>query len=290
MLGVKCKIVVYHINYKRNTTTAWVCCFVVLQHATSAPLAKRDCRKGFIYRSQHIDYFVYQRLSHECSYVSEFTRSINQFSVLSEAHFTYYYTMNLLPLWPSLNDKFIVAESNIDAFNAINTWPQNIIILYGSWGKSLLVTTQLHNFQHSKPDDPISERTVWDNFPHCTNSSIAFHNFNTILRENYKLCITMRDHPGKCDILPLDLKSRMKSAYLVKIRPPSLTLRKQIVTQWFSTGGIQIDQRSLDYFLSNYDNHLDVLGRSVKLLHEYALLHQRRITIACIKTVLGEAI
>jgi|GEM_PF-2396165 len=198
--------------------------------------------------------------------------------------------MNLLPLWPSLNDQFIVAESNSEAFNAVNTWPQNIIIIYGSWGKSLLVTTQLQNFQHSQPNDAISKQTVWDNFSHCTNSSIAFHNFNTILHENYKLCITMRDHPGECDILPLDLRSRMKSAYLVKIRPPNLTLRKQIVTQWFSTGGVQIDQRSLDYFLSNYDNHLDVLGRSVKLLHEYALLHQRRITISCIKTVLNESV
>ena len=124
--------------------------------------------------------------------------------------------MNLLPLWPSLNGEFIIADTNREAYNAVinQRWPNNILIIYGSWGKSHLASI-LTEYGYIR-DEPAIQTTnnciIWDNFPIDLNNESAFHNWNYIVERKYKLCITMTKAPQICPILPIDLRSRMCAA------------------------------------------------------------------------------
>lgn len=196
----------------------------------------------------------------------------------------------LLPLWPSLDGDFVVSESNRLAHTSLNVpWPDNKIIICGSWGKSHLAKTLIsRGFAFCDPLAPITrDRIIWDNFPTKVESSTIFHRWNQITAAGASLCITMRKPPQQCEILPPDLQSRFNATLSVTIKPPDYALRCKIFAQWLNNGGVEIEGRALEYFFAHYDSALPELAQYAQTLHTFALSHQRQITPQCIKSALG---
>jgi chromosomal replication initiation ATPase DnaA len=198
----------------------------------------------------------------------------------------------LLPLWPSLDGEFLVSDSNALAYNGLSAkWPDNKIIIYGSWGKSHLAKTLIdhHGYTLHDPTTPfVHHRVVWDNFPTEADSDIIFHRWNQATAMGISVCITMRKPPQQCQILPPDLHSRMCAAFSVSIKPPDQSLRQRIVTQWLHNGGVDIEPLAIRYFFVRYDSSLPQLAEYTRKLHEFALANQRRLTTRCIKDALGD--
>ena len=199
-------------------------------------------------------------------------------------------TKQLLPLWPSLDGEFIVSESNQLAYASINrSWPDNKIVICGSWGKSHLAKTLIaRGFVFCDPSEPIiSDKIIWDNFPPAVDSAIIFHRWNQITAAGAHLCITMRKPPQQCAILPPDLQSRFNATFSATIKPPDYILRRKIFIRWLQNGGIDIEDRAAEYFFAHYDSALPELAEHARTLHAFALSNQRRITPQCIKRALG---
>lgn len=192
----------------------------------------------------------------------------------------------LLPIWPSLDGTFIVSDENRAAYKALHSvWPDNKIIIYGSWGKSHLAQ-QLYSigYHNCNPNNTPHLLTVWDNFDQYEYTpEKAFHHWNECTRMQYKLCITMRHSPSCATIEPHDLQSRIRSTFAVQIKPPGDLLRRKIFCQWLYNGGIRIEQQVLDYFFSRYDSDLPTLSKYARKLHEFAMTRNRKLTIICIR-------
>jgi hypothetical protein len=204
--------------------------------------------------------------------------------------------MKLLPLWGSLAGRFLTDQSNIDAFNLIkrpDVWPDRILILYGSWGKSHLarILHTEHQYEYLVPSTSSkAERLIWDNFSETRCHDNLLHDWNQIVARKASLCITMRNAPQAADIRPPDLKSRMASALSVRIKPAGYALRHKIFVQWLGDCDVEIDQQALRYFFTHYDADLPLLVTRAEKLRNHGLLYQCPITIKRIQECLGEVL
>lgn len=194
-------------------------------------------------------------------------------------------------LW-ELESHFIEDDCNRRALDLVKnpqSWPEQKLIIHGSWGKSLLteILVNEHQFTVCDPLTPTShDRIVWDDWQ-CDGEKV-FHNWNDITARKAYLCITTRSISDK--IHPPDLKSRVNSTLSVYIAPPGIELRKKITRTWLASRGITIGDREIDYLFTHYPTNVKDLKKHINMIYVSALEFQRNITIDLIKLCLPKPV
>ena len=109
---------------------------------------------------------------------------------------------------------------------------------------------------------------------------------NQIINNNIVIMTSTKDI-NECDIRLLDLKSRIISDQIFKIRDLSDDKKRDLIKKSCSDRGLEISHHVVDYILNNCNRDLYFLCRFINDLDSASLSLKRKITIPFIKKVLS---
>ena len=203
--------------------------------------------------------------------------------------------------------EFIQSNSNREAYNAVNNWPQSIwgvapypnaLIIRGpeSSGKTFLakqwsIKTDAF-FIELKSDltEDILLRNkafVIDGVDADIDEEKILHNFNAIHEHNKYLLITTNKIP---EIRLPDLSSRMHALNIIDIDFPDDALIRILIFKLFSNYSIIINKEIINYLVKIMPRTFPEIIDSIYKINEYALRSKSKITIPLIKIVLNRPI
>ncbi len=206
-----------------------------------------------------------------------------------------------LPVTVSLGaDDFLVSDCNAAAAQLIRDWPQwpgraCVIVGPRGSGKSHLVQVWSGktgarivpgaSITGSQTDEqPIAVEDV-----DCGgfDERSFFHLLNLSRETGFDMLLTARTPPGEWVVTLPDLRSRFRSLTMVSIGPPDDDLLRLLLVKHFADRQISVQPDVIDYLLLRMERSAAAAGEIPALLDQAAMSHQRRITRALAREVLG---
>lgn len=203
-----------------------------------------------------------------------------------------------LPHVPALGDEdFFVSTSNQTAVNLINSWPDwtnPICIIAGPEGAG---KTHLVNVWRARCDaiylpasavgeaveavlkqpQPVALEDI-DAGPFDEHG--AFHLLNLARERKFDVLLTGRSLPGEWLIALPDLRSRLRSAALVRIEAPDDALLRAVLVKLFMDRQLSVGPEIIDYLLPRMERSMAGAAKIVDMLDKAALAERRAVTKA----------
>ena len=201
-------------------------------------------------------------------------------------------------------EDYIVTNSNYLAWRFIKKWPNwgterlsNIAYIYSETGagKSHLASIwqKLSKAQKVSAEFLLTVRNFKDNnfiiddieqfFEH---EQALFNLFNHILDTKNFLLITASQPPSKLNIKLPDLRSRITSAFAVKLDTPDDRMIESIITKYFSDMQITLSANVIKFLVTRINRSYAEISTTLKALDKISLSEKRKISIPFIKEVL----
>ena len=201
-----------------------------------------------------------------------------------------------------LKEDFYVSNSNVQAYDFINSWPKwvkRIINIFGpsGSGKTHLVsllknktsTLEIHSENLNNKiffKFKTKEALIIENLTNKVSENLLFSLWNAALQDNKYLLITSEkailDYKFK---LP-DLKSRVSSCLAIGITLPNDDLISVILAKNFSDKQIKVEKKHIDYILKRIDRSYEKITQFISILDKYSLKKGSPFSLKLIKEVL----
>jgi len=200
---------------------------------------------------------------------------------------------------------FLVALSNYEAVEWINSWPNwasPAVIFYGSrgCGKSHLANL----FRLNSDAVPITPKIIRDcgvskileDVRNCFiddvdsgfNEQNLFHLFNGITSNGGNILMTASIAPSYWGLGLKDLESRLKSIPSIKIGRPDDRLLEAVLAKCFSDRQLLVNADIIKYLLTRMERSLAAAQDMVDKIDQHSLVTGRKITLPLVRQVLSE--
>ena len=210
-----------------------------------------------------------------------------------------YFDMDCEPSFDESN--FVITQSNRDAFEYINKWPQwttNNIVLFGNAGvgKSHLAHIWLKKSNGIKLDlveintkmiEKHKNVLIEDIDGNQINYNNLFHVINLIREINGSLLLTSKFSPTSLITKIPDLNSRIRSFSPVKIDTPDDYLLEIIILKIFSDKNIMVDEKVIKFLLRRVDRSISDIILLIKRINEKSMEEKRPITVPLVSELIN---
>ena len=203
-----------------------------------------------------------------------------------------------------LKREFYVSSNNFKAYKLIEeypNWPDKWVNIYGpsGCGKTHLANIlkdkiNLNYLEASEVvDDSIfkldkSDLTIIDNYNQNIEENLLYSLLNQSKQLNSFIIITSLIPLQTMQIKLIDLKSRFLSFMEFGIDLPTDELIKVIISKSFSEKQITLDNRNLEYILTNIDRSYEKIFKFIKDIDIASLSSGKSININLIKNILKD--
>lgn len=200
---------------------------------------------------------------------------------------------------------FLPAASNREALNAVLVWPDwpaTALLLAGPegagkthlariWAKrtGAVVLAAADLWEAAGPLARLGQRraAVVDGADAITDETTLFHLYNALSERRGHLLLTgsrpLADWPLR---LP-DLRSRLRTAWQVRIEPPCDALLAALLIKQFADRQIRVDPGVVDYLVSRMERSFPAVRGVVSALDRASLRARRPIRLALARDVLA---
>ena len=211
------------------------------------------------------------------------------------------------------SDQLFRSGSNDFALSIIenyDNWPQNKLILVGPHGCgkthiSSIIMAELNGILFSAkefdfkkiPSDKKPAIIIiedMDQLGHHNQKSRQvteegiFHLLVKFQNGESKILFTARDNPSVWKIKLPDLSSRLKTFSVVKIDNPDDQLLLNLIIKFFSEKQLNASPSVVNYIASHIERTYESAQIVVDMVDKKALKEKRELTLALVKSVLGE--
>ena len=197
---------------------------------------------------------------------------------------------------------FYLSNSNSNAFNLINRWPdwnKKILNISGEKfsGKSHLANifkskSKAFLINGNKIDNSIFkslklyESIIIDDFEECNDEEILYSIFNLIDQDNKYLLINSLKPINKIKYKLPDLASRSKNCLYAEIENPDDELLFAIILKNFSDRQIKIEKKIINFIISRVDRSYRKIDEFIYKIDELSLKKKKPINFKTIKEIL----
>ena len=197
---------------------------------------------------------------------------------------------------------FYLSESNSNAFNLINRWPdwdKKILNISGEKfsGKSHLANifklkSKAFLIKGNEIDNSIfksiklHESIIIDDFEECNEEEILYSIFNLIDQDSKYLLINSLKPINEIKYRLPDLTSRSKNCLYAVIENPDDELLFAIILKNFSDRQIKIEKKIINFIISRIDRSYRKIDEFIYKIDELSLKKKKPINLKTIKEIL----
>ena len=197
---------------------------------------------------------------------------------------------------------FYLSNSNSNAFNLINRWPdwnKKILNISGEKfsGKSHLANifklkSKAFLINGNKIDNSIFkslklyESIIIDDFEECNEEEILYSIFNLIDQDSKYLLINSLKPINEIKFELPDLTSRAKNCLYAEIEDPDDDLLFAIILKNFSDRQIKIEKKIINFIISRIDRSYRKIDEFIYKIDELSLKKKKPINLKTIKEIL----
>ena len=201
-----------------------------------------------------------------------------------------------------LKEDFYVSQSNLEAYDFIDSWPKwikRIVNIFGPTGSGKThIASILKNktsFLEVKSDslsDEIflkfktKELLIIENLDKKISESLLFSLWNSALQDNKYILITSNESINTYKFKSPDLSSRVKSCVNIGIKLPTDDLISVVLAKNFSDRQIKVEKKHIDYIIKRIDRSYEKISQFISLLDKYSLKKGTPFSLKLIKDVL----
>lgn len=202
-------------------------------------------------------------------------------------------------------DDYIITESNLEVIKWICQWPNwgngiysNITFITGekSSGK-----THLTKIWSEKSDavyinqealvtktymNQSSRNFVLEDLEKLSCEEDIFHFVEFVINNKNSLVITSERSPQDLPFALPDLRSRLNSVLMMKIKKPDSKMVEQILVKYFSDRQIAVSEAVIKYLIARVDFSYRKISQLVEKLDKASLEAHKNVSIPFIKSVL----
>ncbi len=128
----------------------------------------------------------------------------------------------------------------------------------------------------------VSQQDAWQ--------QAVFHFFNRLMLAGSRLIVTADSAPLDLSLGLVDLKTRLGSGLIYKIKDLGDEEKKQVFKQRAMLRGFDLPDDCADYILKRIARDMPALIQFLDYLDKSSLVAQRKLTIPFVKTVLDQAV
>ena len=211
--------------------------------------------------------------------------------------------LDLMPESPPSLANF-VGDGNEEALAALADWfsgPQPLFLLWGEAGSGkshLLQASGLHYVDGAQ--DPLlagapaeAEGLAVDNVQALAGQIALFNHFNRLRLavENGRpgKLLVASDQPPAALQLREDLRTRLGSALIFRLRPLSDEEKLAALAAQAADRGLKLSREALTYLMNRSSRDMRTLAALLAALDRYSLEHKRPITLPLLREVLQHA-
>ena len=199
-------------------------------------------------------------------------------------------------------EDFLVTQSNADAVDWVDNWPDwpmHLLVVVGppKSGKTHLAhvwRTRANAYWHRPGSMYESQHQAGQGKSICLdiNGQIedeeAFlHLYNWSKEHGATLLVTATEPPKKWDIALPDLRSRLLASNVVAMGAPDDTLLAAVMVKQFSDRQLAISEDVLRYLVPRIERSFEYAGQVVERLDEASMAEGRAVTVPLAKKVLA---
>ncbi|WP_417318313.1 HdaA/DnaA family protein [Emcibacter sp.] len=202
------------------------------------------------------------------------------------------------------HEDFLVAESNKDAVDWIDRWPDwlsYVLVIYGDEGCGK--THLSHVWQDRSHAVRLNEEEFFgqplvgrekayifedvDSYLSGAGREEQFlHTYNWLKEKGSFLLLTSRSHPRSWGMGLPDLASRILSCPIIELGRADDSLLASVIIKQFADLQITLPAEVLDYLLPRIDRSFAGVRRTVRRIDRLALTEKRPITIPLVRKAL----
>jgi len=124
---------------------------------------------------------------------------------------------------------------------------------------------------------------IIEDFEKLSSESAFFHLFNMCKENNNKIMLTSAISPYDIDFKLPDLKSRILSLPIVKLKFPDDELLENIILKQFMDKGVRVDKEVIGFLLKRVDRSFDSIYNLVSKIDFASIEKSRKITVPFVK-------
>lgn len=207
-------------------------------------------------------------------------------------------------VFPSLPDfsfdSFLVSNSNKEAFQWIQAWPEwkvPFVLFWGPKGSGkthllhlwlektsgiLLTLNQLNNFM-TKEYQKTPQCIAIDDINCVIDEEAFFHFYNYCQNNNCLLLITSEKNVDTWDIRLPDLKSRLSTFARVFLDSPDDAVLTRVFHKLCAEKGLIVGDEIINYVMTRSERSFEAINKLVHTLDQESIRHQKKLTIPFIK-------
>jgi len=200
-------------------------------------------------------------------------------------------------------DDFLVAESNREAVEWIDRWPDwpgHALAIYGQagCGKSHLAqvwrtrsgagVVSTGELTEAVASGKLSGGVVVEHQDRRYDEEALLHVYNAVAQAGGTLLITSREPPARWPTTLPDLRSRLRATHAVGIAPPDDQLLAAVLTKLFGDRQLQVTPEVVTYVVARIERSFDAANRIVARLDQISLASKRAVTIPLASKMLGD--
>ena len=200
-------------------------------------------------------------------------------------------------------DDYFVSESNLYAFNLVNSWPKwerNIINICGEkysgkthlskifYNKSNCIIIDSASLKNEKLYHlRFYENVILENFNINIDEKSFFSLFNFIDQNKKYLLINSQIPISEVNFKLKDLTSRTKNCLIANIEKPDDKLIKVLILKNLSDRQVTVDMKLIDYVVKRITRSYGKIFEFIYHIDEISLKKKKSIDLKSIKEVLG---
>jgi chromosomal replication initiation ATPase DnaA len=199
---------------------------------------------------------------------------------------------------------FLVAPSNREAFEGIRRWPDwpapaFLIVgpegsgkthLAGMWARrsGALVLGPASLWEPANPLGRLGQRlaVVIDEADAVADEPQFLHLYNRLQERSGYLLLTASRGVGEWPLALADLRSRLLTAWVARIEPPTDDLRAALLVKHFADRQVRVEPEVISYLLARIERSFAAVRRVTAALDRASLRAQRPVTLALVRAVL----
>ena len=210
-------------------------------------------------------------------------------------------------------DDFLVSDSNKEAYQLINRWPNwssRKIIIFGDSGtgkthlsriwqkKTSAIILNLNKFKKIRFDNFFLKKNIFiienisnffDKIKKKDKDNLEknlLHFYNLIEEKKGYLILTALNSPKFWKINLPDLKSRILSSIIVKINKPNDELLSSVLVKLFLDKQILIDKKIIKFIVYRSERSFTNLQNIVNKIDKQSLITKKKINISFVKKLI----